>query len=85
MYIYNDKVVQGGIKPSLIDMFISVASSMEDKVDAISNTDWFCRGFENHRVLKLSFGEAVCKLAKEIKFCQLVITIINVMTHEHYV
>ena len=52
MYIYNDKVVQGGIKPSLIDMFISVASSMEDKVDAISNTDWFCRGyigFENHR------------------------------------
>ncbi|KAI0235619.1 Nuclear pore complex protein Nup93 [Lamellibrachia satsuma] len=31
VYIYNDKVVQGGNKPSLVNMFISVASSMEDK------------------------------------------------------
>ncbi|KAK2189808.1 hypothetical protein NP493_96g07020 [Ridgeia piscesae] len=31
VYIYNDKVVQGGIKPSLVDMFSSVASTMEDK------------------------------------------------------
>jgi len=32
VYIYNDKVVQGGIKPSLVDMFSSVAGTMEDKV-----------------------------------------------------
>ena len=32
VYIYNDHVIQGGVLPSLVEMFSQVAQTMDDKV-----------------------------------------------------
>ena len=32
VYIYNDHVIQGGIQPSLVEMFSEVAEKIDDKV-----------------------------------------------------
>ena len=32
MYAYNEKILQGSIQPSLVDMFIDKANSFDDKV-----------------------------------------------------
>ena len=35
LYIYNDQVVQGGIKPSLVDLFAQIANKFDDQVKYI--------------------------------------------------
>ena len=32
VYVYNDQVVQGGVMPSLVNMFAETAQSLDDKV-----------------------------------------------------
>ncbi len=33
VYIYNDHVIQGGVLPSLTEMFSQVAQTLDDKVN----------------------------------------------------
>ena len=32
VYVYNDHVVQGGIKPSLVELFTEAAAKLDDQV-----------------------------------------------------
>ena len=37
LYSYNEQVMQGGIKPSLINLCMQVASTLDDQVCCISS------------------------------------------------
>lgn len=38
VYQYNDQIVQGGVKPSLLAMFLDIAESQDDKVSIHRST-----------------------------------------------
>ena len=40
VYLYNDRVVQGGVKPSLVNMFADIANNMDDKVYYFCEAAW---------------------------------------------
>ena len=55
MYAYNEKVLQGSIQPSLVDMFIDKANSFDDKVKNLTLKFLNFRTPDNFAVIYLKF------------------------------